>query len=200
MWPHSLVVMSGVRRPGRRDGGPDPDAEQRDDGAFGAPAGAAPGLRLAERARAVVEVEGCVDVRADQVGEGHTAPAEGGRVHDPAVADRAGHADADAEHRVRFAAFEHFGDAGSHQSGHFVRIEPGADERVPYRAEGPERAVEQADFDVRLADVDAHDVPEVGPDGQQRPGPSAVGFDRSGLRDNAVRDELGDDVRNGGGR
>jgi hypothetical protein len=178
------------------------------------PAGTAPGLDLTERAGAVVEVdrhglsgsrpgagrEQRVDVGPDQVGEGHAAPAEGGRVHDPAVADRAGHADADAEHRVRFAAFEHFRDAGADQPGDFVRVQPGADQRVAHRPERPERAVEQADFDVRLADVDAHDVPEVRPHGQQRPGPPAVGFDRSGLRDDAVRDELGDHVRNGGGR
>jgi len=58
-------------------------------------------------------------------------------------------------------------------------------------------AVEEADLDVRLADVDADDVAELGPDGEQGARPATVGFHRTRLGDDAVVDQVGDDICHG---
>jgi hypothetical protein len=77
---------------------------------------------------------------------------------------------------------------------HRGRVGPRRRQRVVRGGQWPHRQVEHLDPGAGLADVDADHVRVAGVDPQQRAGPAAVGVDQPGLHDQALLDELADDV------
>jgi hypothetical protein len=163
-----------------------------------APAGAEPELGLAERLGPVLQVD-----RQRRAGPQHPLqrdglPTDRLRVHGrlAALLDRAEHADADAEHVVgRHRGLpQHLAEPVVDLRDHRGRVGPGRRKRMVRGGQRPHRQVEHLDPGAGLADVHTDHVGVAGVDPQQRARPAAVGVDQAGLDDQALLDELTDDV------
>ncbi|GAB3904710.1 hypothetical protein GCM10029964_098890 [Kibdelosporangium lantanae] len=127
----------------------------------------------------------------------YARPAEGGCVHQAATLYGPGNADAYAEQLSGIHALGDRVDAGDHQPGDLLGLQAGLRDRVRGQRQRCQGAVEEADLDMGLADVHAHDLRVVRADPEQGAWPATVRVDRAGLGDHAVADQVGDDVGDG---
>lgn len=189
------------------DAGADAGADEGDDGGAGAAARAEPHLGETQSLGAVVDEQGQFRREFTSVTEhrfeGDGVPADGLAVHDGSDGaariggvDDAGHADADADEGVRgdLRLVEHLRKAGRDDPYDVLRVMVSVGQRGVHARKFVQGEVEQLHAYACLADVDAGEVAAVRGDAQERARPAAVGVDRTGLLQEAVGDEFGDDV------
>lgn len=126
-------------------------------------------------------------------------------MHDGAVfggvLDDAGDTDADAQQPFGYGGFgrEDLGDTVADVPGDDVGVVDLRGQRAFGAGEFGESQVEQLDADAGFADVHADHLAAVRGHAQKGTGAAAVGVDAAGLLDQAVGDEVGDDVADGPG-
>src|SRR5579871_856380 len=189
-----------VEHPVGEDRGADAEAEQSHDRMGSSAACPEPHLSLTEGLRPVVDQHRYLDLMFERRPQGDVLPPEPGCMNPlRTLLNHPWHADADAEHRaVRQLRRAHeVADAGGDRRDHLVRRPFPRAYVKGHLANHAHLQVEGLDADARLADIDA-DRDKAWVRFEQDSGSPAVGLLHSGLEDQPLGEEIGDDIRDTG--